>query len=131
VQPRQLEAHPAQPRRLLRRPSNADAVEVASHPDVAHDLPRGHGYRFEACGIRADGTQETLGRTFSLPPPPSTKFTAADGEKFLDLIDISGTSKNRLHDGRVLGTGTVDGHARRAHPHATARSGRSREPCPR
>lgn len=58
--------------------------------------------------LRVDGTlKATLDASQFIPP--GTKFTATNGEKFLNLINVSGTSKAHLRDVRILGTGTVDG----------------------
>ena len=58
--------------------------------------------------FRIEGTlRESL--DLSLITPSSTKFTPTNSEKFLPLINITGSSKERLQNVRIVGTGTIDG----------------------
>lgn len=58
--------------------------------------------------LRVDGIlRESL--DLSLITPSGTKFTPANAEKYLPLINITGTSKQRLQNVRIVGTGTIDG----------------------
>ncbi|GAA5195748.1 glycoside hydrolase family 28 protein [Microbacterium jejuense] len=58
--------------------------------------------------LRVDGRlQASLDLTGYIPA--GTKFTMTNAEKFLNLVNVVGTSKARLQDVRIIGTGTIDG----------------------
>ncbi|GAA1594942.1 MULTISPECIES: glycoside hydrolase family 28 protein [Kribbella] len=78
------------------------------------DIPAGTVLRSGAINLRSgvtlrvDGTLEAT-LDISQFVPTGSGFTATNGNKFLNLINVNGTSKTHLHDVRIVGTGTVDG----------------------
>ncbi|MFK4835834.1 glycoside hydrolase family 28 protein [Microbacterium sp. ZW T2_14] len=58
--------------------------------------------------LRVDGTL-TASLDLAGYVPEGTQFTMVNAEKFLNLINVEGTSQARLQNVRIIGTGTIDG----------------------
>jgi exo-poly-alpha-galacturonosidase len=92
--------------------ATADAAQTGTGAEVV--IPDGVRLRSGALYLRSNVTLRVDGTLtesldLGLVTPPGTRFTPTSADKYLPLLNISGTASSRLRNVRIVGTGTIDG----------------------